>query len=118
MFGPKGGDHHRPVLISGGVLNTRLATVIETKLEVAGPVESERRPSLLANVMGCFGGSNSRNDSAEEDRKRKEANKRIEKQIQKDKQIYRATHRLLLLGQYYLSYVTCHILMMTCPSIL
>lgn len=49
--------------------------------------------------MGCFGGSSSKND-AEEDKKRKEANKRIEKQIQKDKQIYRATHRLLLLGQY------------------
>lgn len=47
--------------------------------------------------MGCFGGSSSKND-AEEDKRRKEANKRIEKQIQKDKQIYRATHRLLLLG--------------------
>lgn len=45
--------------------------------------------------MGCFGPS--KND-AEEDKKRKEANKRIEKQIQKDKQVYRATHRLLLLG--------------------
>lgn len=48
--------------------------------------------------MGCFGGSGSKND-AEEDKRRREANKRIEKQIQKDKQIYRATHRLLLLGQ-------------------
>ncbi|KPM05134.1 guanine nucleotide-binding protein 1 [Sarcoptes scabiei] len=47
--------------------------------------------------MGCFGGSGSKND-AEEDKRRREANKRIEKQIQKDKQIYRATHRLLLLG--------------------
>ncbi|OQR70721.1 guanine nucleotide-binding protein G(s) subunit alpha-like [Tropilaelaps mercedesae] len=46
--------------------------------------------------MGCFGGGGSRD--AEEDKKRKEANKKIEKQIQKDKQIYRATHRLLLLG--------------------
>ena len=45
--------------------------------------------------MGCFGPS--KNDP-EEDKKRKEANKRIEKQIQKDKQVYRATHRLLLLG--------------------
>ena len=57
----------------------------------------QRRPSLLANVMGCFGGSSSKND-AEEGKRRKEANKRIEKQIQKDKQVYRATHRLLLLG--------------------
>ncbi|XP_022696481.1 guanine nucleotide-binding protein G(s) subunit alpha isoform X4 [Varroa jacobsoni] len=46
--------------------------------------------------MGCFGGGGSRD--AEEDKKRKEANKKIEKQIQKDKQVYRATHRLLLLG--------------------
>lgn len=49
--------------------------------------------------MGCFGGSSSKSD-AEEDKRRKEANKKIEKQIQKDKQIYRATHRLLLLGWY------------------
>ncbi|KAK3863079.1 hypothetical protein Pcinc_031109 [Petrolisthes cinctipes] len=35
---------------------------------------------------------------AEELKKRKEANKKINKQIQQDKQVYRATHRLLLLG--------------------
>ena len=57
----------------------------------------ERRASLLANVMGCFGGAQSKNDQ-DEQKRRREANKRIEKQIQKDKQIYRATHRLLLLG--------------------
>src|SRR5688572_28704297 len=51
----------------------------------------------FAPQMGCFGGNASKND-AEEDKRRKEANKRIEKQIQKDKQISRATHRLLLLG--------------------
>ncbi|XP_035707226.1 guanine nucleotide-binding protein G(s) subunit alpha isoform X2 [Folsomia candida] len=47
--------------------------------------------------MGCFGGSGSKNDQ-EEDKRRKEANKKINAQIQRDKQIYRATHRLLLLG--------------------
>ncbi|CAM1322919.1 GNAL (predicted) [Pycnogonum litorale] len=47
--------------------------------------------------MGCFGNAGSKAD-AEEDKRRREANKKIEKQIQKDKQIYRATHRLLLLG--------------------
>lgn len=73
------------------------ACVGTTKLE--SDSEANRRPSLLANVMGCFGGSGSKND-AEEDKRRREANKRIEKQIQKDKQIYRATHRLLLLGQF------------------
>lgn len=75
---------------------TRLRADTEPTLATAA--ETVRRPSLLANVMGCFGGSSSKND-AEEDKKRKEANKRIEKQIQKDKQIYRATHRLLLLGK-------------------
>lgn len=55
------------------------------------------RDVVRPNVMGCFGGSSSKSD-AEEDKRRKEANKKIEKQIQKDKQIYRATHRLLLLG--------------------
>ncbi|KAL8574602.1 hypothetical protein ACOMHN_061602 [Nucella lapillus] len=43
--------------------------------------------------MGCF-----RKKEDEDDRMRKEANKRIEKQLQKDKQLYKATHRLLLLG--------------------
>ena len=48
--------------------------------------------------MGCFGqGLN------EEERLRKETNKRIEKQLQKDKQAYKATHRLLLLGQLSIS---------------
>jgi len=47
--------------------------------------------------MRCFGGSGAKTD--QEERKRlKEANKRINQQIQKDKQVYRATHRLLLLG--------------------
>ena len=47
--------------------------------------------------MGCFGRSSSKSD-AEESKRRKEANKKINQQIQKDKQVYRATHRLLLLG--------------------
>ncbi|CAG7678906.1 unnamed protein product, partial [Allacma fusca] len=51
---------------------------------------------LSPNVMGCFGGTSS--IEQEERKKKKEANKRINQQIQKDKQIYRATHRLLLLG--------------------
>ncbi len=77
-------------------IKSKLKSKLLLKLE-SDESEVNRRPSLLANVMGCFGGSGSKND-AEEDKRRKEANKRIEKQIQKDKQIYRATHRLLLLG--------------------
>ncbi|XP_041375263.1 guanine nucleotide-binding protein G(s) subunit alpha [Gigantopelta aegis] len=46
--------------------------------------------------MGCFRQFRSQED--EDDKMRKEANRKIEKQLQKDKQIYRATHRLLLLG--------------------
>lgn len=49
--------------------------------------------------MGCFGGGNDKADQ-EESKRIKEANKRINQQIQKDKQVYRATHRLLLLGKY------------------
>ncbi|XP_064156494.1 guanine nucleotide-binding protein G(s) subunit alpha-like [Anguilla rostrata] len=47
--------------------------------------------------MGCL--SNSRTeDQRNEEKSQREANKKIEKQLQKDKQLYRATHRLLLLG--------------------
>merc|ERR1711997_424970 len=35
---------------------------------------------------------------AEDEKRQRKTNKEIEKQIQKDKQVYRATHRLLLLG--------------------
>jgi len=52
--------------------------------------------------MGCFGGGGSKADH-EESKKSKETNKRINAQIQKDKQLYRATHRLLLLGKYFVA---------------
>ncbi|RWS29981.1 guanine nucleotide-binding protein-like protein, partial [Leptotrombidium deliense] len=74
-----------------------VALQVYLKPKLASSEHQQRRGSILANVMGCFGGSGDKND-ADEDKRRKEANKRIEKQIQKDKQIYRATHRLLLLG--------------------
>ena len=48
----------------------------------------------LASGMGCFRAGK----TDEDDEMRKEANRKIEKQLQKDKQAYRATHRLLLLG--------------------
>lgn len=51
--------------------------------------------ATILDSMGCF-----RKKEDEDDKMRKEANKRIEKQLQKDKQLYRATHRLLLLGRY------------------
>ncbi len=49
--------------------------------------------------MGCF--KPSKED--EDEKVRREANKKIEKQLQKDKQLYRATHRLLLLGKHVVS---------------
>ena len=58
------------------------------------------RPFLL--MMGCLGGKSS---GDEEEKIRRETNKKIEKQLQKDKQLYRATHRLLLLGKLELSMV-------------
>uniref|UniRef100_A0A672GIZ9 Guanine nucleotide-binding protein G(s) subunit alpha n=1 Tax=Salarias fasciatus TaxID=181472 RepID=A0A672GIZ9_SALFA len=47
--------------------------------------------------MGCLGNSKTE-DQRNEEKAQRETNKKIEKQLQKDKQIYRATHRLLLLG--------------------
>lgn len=51
--------------------------------------------------MGCFGsaGSKQTESSGSEDTKsQKRRSDAITKQLQKDKQVYRATHRLLLLG--------------------
>ncbi|XP_078462584.1 guanine nucleotide-binding protein G(s) subunit alpha-like isoform X2 [Lampetra planeri] len=59
--------------------------------------------------MGCLGGGRRRGEgdgeggssssSKEDDRRsQRETNRRIERELQKDKQLYRATHRLLLLG--------------------
>lgn len=50
--------------------------------------------------MGCLGNSKTE-DQRNEEKAQREANKKIEKQLQKDKQIYRATHRLLLLGEFW-----------------
>lgn len=54
--------------------------------------------------MGCLG--NSKSEDQRNEKTQREANKKIEKQLQKDKQIYRATHRLLLLGRF-LTSVKC-----------
>ena len=50
-----------------------------------------------ADVMSCF--SSAATVDGEDDKIRRDANKKIEKQLAKDKQTYRATHRLLLLGE-------------------
>ena len=48
--------------------------------------------------MGCCGINGASREEAEERKIQIKKNKEIERQIQKDKQVYRATHRLLLLG--------------------
>ncbi|XP_039540510.1 guanine nucleotide binding protein (G protein), alpha activating activity polypeptide, olfactory type 2 isoform X2 [Pimephales promelas] len=47
--------------------------------------------------MGCLGSSKTEDQRIDEKTQR-EANKKIEKQLQKERQAYKATHRLLLLG--------------------
>ena len=54
--------------------------------------------------MGCFSAKGGKEN--DEERSRRAANKLIEKQLQKDKQTYRATHRLLLLGNQVVLIVT------------
>ena len=61
--------------------------------KIAEETTATIRP-IRACSMGCF--KPSKED--EDEKVRREANKKIEKQLQKDKQLYRATHRLLLLG--------------------
>ena len=50
--------------------------------------------------MGCFGSPSSKQSdiNSEDTRSQKRRSDAISKQLQKDKQPYRATHRLLLLG--------------------
>lgn len=62
------------------------------------PPQPGRAPRSAAAAMGCLGNSKTE-DQRNEEKAQREANKKIEKQLQKDKQVYRATHRLLLLGK-------------------
>lgn len=47
--------------------------------------------------MGCLGGKTE--EERLDEKVKREANKKIEKQLQKERQAYKATHRLLLLGE-------------------
>lgn len=59
--------------------------------------EGEPRVSLSWCVMGCFGSQSSK-ASQDDSKNQKRRSDAISRQLQKDKQVYRATHRLLLLG--------------------
>ena len=54
--------------------------------------------SIWKGEMGCFSKTRSRTDPDDE-KLQKEQNKKIEQQLQRDKQLYRATHRLLFVGE-------------------
>lgn len=59
--------------------------------------EGEARVSFPWCVMGCFGSQSSK-ASQDDSKNQKRRSDAITRQLQKDKQVYRATHRLLLLG--------------------
>lgn len=67
--------------------------------------EGEPRVSFPWCVMGCFGSQSSKagQDDSKNQKRRSDA---ITRQLQKDKQIYRATHRLLLLGESQLTIIS------------
>lgn len=68
--------------------------------------------------MGCLGGKTEEERLAE--KANREANKKIERQLQKERQAYKATHRLLLLGktEFPLSVPPSHTCpALTCPSL-
>ncbi|KAG8515906.1 Guanine nucleotide-binding protein G(s) subunit alpha isoforms short [Galemys pyrenaicus] len=61
-----------------------------------GPLETACAPPRPATAKGCLGNSKTE-DQRNKEKAQREVNKKIEKQLQ-DKQVYRATHHLLLLG--------------------
>jgi len=55
-------------------------------------------PLFPLDAMGCCGLNGDSKEDAEEAKRQRQKTKEIDRMIQKDKQVYRATHRLLLLG--------------------
>lgn len=53
--------------------------------------------SVTPVEMGCLGGKTE--EERLDEKAKREANKKIERQLQKERQTYKATHRLLLLGE-------------------
>lgn len=80
------------VRLSFSELKQQRTTEVEGKSE-----EGEPRVSLSWCVMGCFGSQSSK-ASQDDSKNQKRRSDAITRQLQKDKQLYRATHRLLLLG--------------------
>ncbi|KOX75350.1 Guanine nucleotide-binding protein G(s) subunit alpha [Melipona quadrifasciata] len=78
-------------------------TEVEGKSE-----EGEPRVSLSWCVMGCFGSQSSK-ASQDDSKNQKRRSDAITRQLQKDKQVYRATHRLLLLDAAHYIYVHVYV---------
>lgn len=70
--------------------------------------EGEPRVSFPWCVMGCFGSQSSK-ASQDDSKNQKRRSDAITRQLQKDKQVYRATHRLLLLGESYQTFLSSHL---------
>lgn len=87
---------HQSVLIGGQI--EEFGQFIRTVNSPPPPATPPQNFSWVFGKMGCLGNSKTE-DQRNEEKAQREANKKIEKQLQKDKQIYRATHRLLLLGR-------------------
>lgn len=78
---------------TGGHSYYRLALCESHLCKVQLISDNRLTPAWSVAKMGCFGRS-----ETEEEKNLRERNKKIEKQIRDDKQKYKATHRLLLLG--------------------
>lgn len=75
--------------------------------------------SVVPVDMGCLGGKTE--EERLDEKAKREANKKIERQLQKERQAYKATHRLLLLGETPVRlFPVCLLsvcLSLTCPSV-
>ncbi|KAI5279854.1 Guanine Nucleotide-Binding Protein G(S) Subunit Alpha Isoforms Short [Manis pentadactyla] len=102
-----GGVVWRPGPLKAGALGAHPPLVVFLVFSVRSPswvlnfllqrrTEQGRGCGFVFGATCCFRAKTE--DQRNEEKAQREANKKIEKQLQKDKQVYRATHRLLLLG--------------------
>lgn len=101
------GRPSRSSSLSSFTVTIATTIIATTTREVNGPGpldvegkngEGESRVSFPWCVMGCFGSQSSK-ASQDDSKNQKRRSDAITRQLQKDKQVYRATHRLLLLGK-------------------
>lgn len=97
-----------PSLSLTATIGTTTTTTTTREVNGPGPLDvegkngeggGESRVSFPWCVMGCFGSQSSK-ASQDDSKNQKRRSDAITRQLQKDKQVYRATHRLLLLGKF------------------